>query len=352
MNTKTSQLQIRVSPAEKATLKRLAREADLSLSEYVLSRALPSETLELARHVQVLVEATDRNRALEDLATYLRSLPAPGFAEVLASADLAGLSPLLRNCVAGSVEREATRKGVSPPRWVEDVLPLSRPNFARELASLRPHLMRLTPPVFKRRRVFTGALHGARDRRLVMASTSRRGGPASSQPDEARRHLTLLAGELATAGVQAELSVAGGAVMRLAFHAAPASRRPRDMFASVSELDAAMRRIARDERLPDQWLHPDVRALVGAGPLVPTHGFLDEPSLSVLAPPPDYLLAMKCAQMHFSPDGPQEAEDDLRYLLRYMDIGDVDSAMTLVAAYLNERQRPPDLAARLEELRT
>ena len=46
MQTKTSQLQIRVSPEEKSALKRLAASAGQSVSSYVLSRVLPSAELE------------------------------------------------------------------------------------------------------------------------------------------------------------------------------------------------------------------------------------------------------------------------------------------------------------------
>ena len=47
VSTKTSQLQIRISPSQKEMLKRMADQAGLSLSAYVLSRALPSVRREL-----------------------------------------------------------------------------------------------------------------------------------------------------------------------------------------------------------------------------------------------------------------------------------------------------------------
>ena len=48
---KTQQLQIRVTPAQKAELKRLARRSGQDLSSFVLSRALPSATLRLGNSV-------------------------------------------------------------------------------------------------------------------------------------------------------------------------------------------------------------------------------------------------------------------------------------------------------------
>lgn len=44
MRQKTSQLQGRVSPEQKRQLKKLPRAAGLSVSEYVLAAALPSES--------------------------------------------------------------------------------------------------------------------------------------------------------------------------------------------------------------------------------------------------------------------------------------------------------------------
>lgn len=46
--TKTTQLQIRVSPAEKAAIQACARRAGMDVSAYVLSRALPGAVVEFA----------------------------------------------------------------------------------------------------------------------------------------------------------------------------------------------------------------------------------------------------------------------------------------------------------------
>jgi len=162
MGTKTSQLQIRVSPDQKESLKRLAAEADQSVSEYVLATVLPSAGLEFEAHIDGLRGTGLSPKALSDLVLYLSDLSVTGFAAATAAPDLSELSVLLQNYVAAAVEQEAGHKGVDPPTWTHAVEPLPEPAFAWRLPSLQPHLMRVTPLAFKRRNVFVAALHDKR----------------------------------------------------------------------------------------------------------------------------------------------------------------------------------------------
>jgi uncharacterized protein (DUF1778 family) len=162
MSAKTSQLQIRVTPDQKDSLKRLAAEAGLSVSEYVLATVLPSAGLEFESRIENLKGTGLSPKALSDLMLYLSDLSVTGFAAATAGPDLSGLSLLFRNYLAAAVEQEAGRKGVDPPAWTHTVDPLPEPAFAWRLPSLQPHLMRVTPLAFKRRNVFVAALHDMR----------------------------------------------------------------------------------------------------------------------------------------------------------------------------------------------
>lgn len=162
MPVKTEQLQIRITPRQKATLKSLARAAGQSVSAYVLSRALPAERELLAEILDALWAGADRRFALAELNDLLSSLPPARFPEALASADLHGLSPYVQNYVAAMVEQAAYQKKVPPPKWTRDVPPLDEPRFATDLASLRLHLLREAPVPFKRRNIFVDAGVGAR----------------------------------------------------------------------------------------------------------------------------------------------------------------------------------------------
>ena len=154
MSNKSSQLQIRVTPAQKEMLKRLAAEVDMSVSAYVLSKALPSVRRTFEARVEALSTSVDRPTAVDRLLRFLAELPDDTFREAVAAPLPGGLPPVLANYVAGAVEAESGRRRMPRPRWTAGVPPLGEPHFAWDLPALRPHLMRVTPPAFKRRRLF------------------------------------------------------------------------------------------------------------------------------------------------------------------------------------------------------
>ena len=154
METKSGQLQIRVTPAEKAALKRLAADAGQSLSAFVLSRALPPGQDEVTRRVRALGGGKNLPKALSDLRLHLQSLSGEEFDATVAGIDRQGLTPLQANCAAAAVEGEAWRRGRMAPEWTQAIDPLDRPYFGWGLPSLRPHLMRVTPATLKRRNVY------------------------------------------------------------------------------------------------------------------------------------------------------------------------------------------------------
>lgn len=154
MSTKTSQLQIRITPEQKRALKRLAADAGLSVSKYVLATVLPSSQLEFTRRVQALGTHPQRMVALGELRSFLSELGLEEMREAIADVDLEGLAPVLRNYAAATVEQVVKERELPVPSWVTRVEPLDRPHFAWEVRSLWPHLMRIAPLTFKRRNVF------------------------------------------------------------------------------------------------------------------------------------------------------------------------------------------------------
>jgi hypothetical protein len=162
MTAKSEQLQIRVTPGQKAALKRLARRAGVDVSSYVLSRALPSGRSRIASILSGLRREEDRRYALADLNDLLSGLAPAGFREAVAQLEPVGLEPLFRNYVAAMVEQAASRKGEPPPAWARDVEPLEEPYFAVPFPRLRPHLLRSSPAAFKRRNIFVDAAVGDR----------------------------------------------------------------------------------------------------------------------------------------------------------------------------------------------
>ena len=162
MNAKTEQLQIRVTPEEKRTLRRLARKAGQRMSSYVLARVLPPASVHFAEMLGRLARNEDARFALAELNGLLADLPAIQFGVVLEDADLCGLSAYHQNYVVAMVDLAAERKQVAPPSWTREVRPLATPHFAVPMPRLRPHLLRASPAAFKRRNIFIDSSVGDR----------------------------------------------------------------------------------------------------------------------------------------------------------------------------------------------
>lgn len=161
MPAKSEYLQIRVTPQQKAALKRQAASAGRDVSSYVLWRLLPRGQARFGEIIKAL-QVGDRRFVLAELNDFLHDC-APGvFRESVAMAQLSGLPALVQNYVAAMVEQAADQKRVPPPAWVRDIAPLEAPHFATPLLSLRMHLLRSAPVPFKRRNIFVDAGVGAR----------------------------------------------------------------------------------------------------------------------------------------------------------------------------------------------
>ena len=159
---KTAQLQIRVSPAEKAAIQRAARRAGLDMSSYVLGRLLPAAAAQFQELTAACAEETDARFALAELNSFLSGLGAGELRDAVASPLPAGLTALQANYIAAMVEYACAQRGFAPPVWAGAVVPLVNPVFGSELASLRLYLLTHSPPPFRRRNIFIDASIGAR----------------------------------------------------------------------------------------------------------------------------------------------------------------------------------------------
>ncbi len=158
---KTEQLQIRVSKKQKAALRRLARIANLSLSEFVLSKVLePPESRFLAL-VSQLKESNGKREVFAEMNDLLSSLQATEFQEFLIEPS-EDLSPFMKNYLAAMIERRAREIHCLAPEWVRRVKPLENPYFGSEIESLRVHLLVSSPVEFKKRNIFIDSTLGSR----------------------------------------------------------------------------------------------------------------------------------------------------------------------------------------------
>jgi uncharacterized protein (DUF1778 family) len=151
---KTSQLQIRVSPAQKNRLRRLAARAGMDVSSYVLARALPDARRQFDEAVRALRDDRRQRFAFAEIADLLRDASLDELQLDIEPDNLAALSDVTANYCAALIEEACTTRGVTPPAWVAAIEPLDVPWFATDLRSLREHLLVVSPPPFKRRNLF------------------------------------------------------------------------------------------------------------------------------------------------------------------------------------------------------
>jgi len=102
---KTTQLQIRVTPAEKAEIERAARRAGLGMSAYVLGKLLPNQSGRWRGHLQDILKADDTRIPLAALSHWLANLAAGELAGALEAPPPASLPEHLANTVADELSR-------------------------------------------------------------------------------------------------------------------------------------------------------------------------------------------------------------------------------------------------------
>lgn len=160
------------------------------------------------------------------------------------------------------------------------------------------------------------------------------------------RLFELLNDELAKEGVHGELYLVGGAVMCLALDAREATRDVDGYFQPTGVIRQAAGRVAARAGVPDDWLNDAVKGFLSSrGDFDP---YLDLDHLKVFVARPEYLLAMKCAAMRLGEEF--RDLDDVRYLLRALNITSVDGALEVVTRYFDEERLPPKTRFALEEL--
>jgi hypothetical protein len=157
---RSEQLQVRVSPAEKAAIRRAAEHAGLDMSAYVLSRALPTPAMRLQACIEDCAGPAPPSFGLAELNTLLTSWTAVELRDAIAVSPATVLTPFLSNYIAAMIEQACERRSVRIPGWVRTVVPLPEPAFGSTLKSLRLHLLTHSPPSFRRRNIFIDATLG------------------------------------------------------------------------------------------------------------------------------------------------------------------------------------------------
>lgn len=156
----------------------------------------------------------------------------------------------------------------------------------------------------------------------------------------------LLNAELATTDTHGEVYLVGGAVMCLALDARASTRDLDGWFQPAARIREAAARVAHRASVPEHWLNDAVKAWLS--PRGAFDRYLERSHLQVYVAQPEYLLAMKCLAMRLGEEF--RDLDDVRYLLRFLNLRSAAEALAIVARYFEEHQIPVKTRLALDEL--
>jgi hypothetical protein len=169
--------------------------------------------------------------------------------------------------------------------------------------------------------------------------------PGLTQSDILRL-FEMLNEELAKLEAHAELFLVGGAVMCLSYGARESTEDVDALFRPTVEVRQAAARVAARAGVTDDWLNDGVKGFMSTqGDFVP---FLEMDHLRIMAAQPAYLLAMKCLAMRIGAEF--HDEDDIRYLLRLLDIRSYGLATSVISKYYPLDRFPQKTLYALAEL--
>lgn len=161
-----------------------------------------------------------------------------------------------------------------------------------------------------------------------------------------RRLFALLDADLARAHVHGEIYLVGGAVMCLALDARDATRDIDAVYRPAQAVREAAARVAASAGIPETWLNDAVKGFLSPRGEFTT--YLELANLRVYVARPEYILAMKCAALRLG--AAFHDLDDVRFLLRYLNIEKAADALAIVERYFDASRLGPKTRLALEGL--
>ena len=162
MPRKNQHIQLRLSASDKAYIQTQADLVGLDMSRWILQRLLPQKQEQFLSLVNEILHKQGSREALAELNDFLTQLEVKEFACAVERFPTLSPQAYLANYISAMVELAAHQKGTAPPAWTILFTGLLEPHFATTLPSVRLHLLRASPPPFKRRRIFIDTSLGGR----------------------------------------------------------------------------------------------------------------------------------------------------------------------------------------------
>jgi hypothetical protein len=160
------------------------------------------------------------------------------------------------------------------------------------------------------------------------------------------RLLRALNAQLEAVGVRGEVYLVGGAVMCLVHEARAATRDLDGFFRPSKQLRVAAAKVAAKHNLPENWLNDAVKGFFSESGTFNVYASLSH--LTVYAADPEYLLAMKCLSARIGEEF--HDLDDIRYLLRYLNLTNAAAAKKVIERYYPLDRFPQKTLYLLEEI--
>lgn len=134
--------------------------------------------------------------------------------------------------------------------------------------------------------------------------------------------------------------------MCLAYAARPSTQDVDAVFRPAVLVREAAARVAVRANVDSDWLNDSVKGFMSAAGDFAT--FLELDHLRIMVAQPEYLLAMKCLAFRIGAEF--HDEDDVRYLLRHLDIRTYKKATTIISRYYPLQRFPQKTLYALAEL--
>lgn len=154
---------------------------------------------------------------------------------------------------------------------------------------------------------------------------------------ELEKYLFLLNTELHKQGITGEICIVGGAAMVLAFGSRRSTRDIDALVMAPSDIRLAAERVAEAYGIPAGWLNDGAKGFASRRN-VEVCELLQLSNLRVVAPPAEYVLAMKCISARMGLD--EHDKEDTKTLIRRLGLRSAQEVMHIVAQYYDASRIP------------
>lgn len=166
---KNKQLQIRVTNEEKKLIEKMAKNAGLDVSRWILNKAIPEQRKQFEEILLSLENeryplTSDAKFNIAKLNDLLSGLTSVDFSKLFLDLNIFRyqINEYLLNYITAMIETRAKQLNLLAPNWVKEVKPLTSPVFVEKLKSLRLYLLLNSPYEFRKRNIFIDSSVGAR----------------------------------------------------------------------------------------------------------------------------------------------------------------------------------------------